>query len=68
MTAALADVDRFAVQCIKADGIRRVEFKRYTARDQAEIDAAGLRRVGIACEIVELALPAVADAVREAEP
>jgi hypothetical protein len=43
-----------AVRCIKPDGVRRVEFKRYPDRAQAEIDAAGLRRVGCPCEIVDL--------------
>jgi hypothetical protein len=45
-----------AVECIKPDGVRRVTFKKYAGcdRQQAEIDAAGLRRCGISAEVVEL--------------
>ncbi len=51
----------YAVRCIKFDG-RRVEFKRYTERAKAELDVAGLRRVGIEAELVALEPAAGADA------
>ena len=58
---------RFAVRCIKADGVRRVEFKRYAERGPAEIDLAGLRRVGIRAELVELAVSDGQDRVQSEE-
>ena len=44
------------VRCVKYDGVRRVIFKRYTReqREQAEIDADGLRKLGIAAEVVDV--------------
>lgn len=53
---------RFQVDCIKADGVRRVMFKQYDDRHAADIDAAGLRKVGIMAEVVELPSSASAEA------